>query len=70
LPAAAHRSLSPLVLERVLFVGDGRVGCPVRKRDVEADDCLGCDRLRTARLEADPPVVVCAAERREVLAVD
>lgn len=56
--------------ERVLIVDDGRVRCPVRRRDVEVDDCLGCGRLREARLDADLPVIVCVLGMYEALPAD
>ena len=40
----------------------GRVGCPLRRRDVDADLCAGCGWAHAIELEGDTPCVHCTAE--------
>jgi len=41
------------------FIDDGRVFCPVRRRDVELDLCLACEKLAAVEVDASPPSVRC-----------
>lgn len=43
------------------YGGGERVGCPLRGRDVDVDECQGCPRLKKIDLQADVPYVVCDA---------
>ena len=41
------------------LIDDGRVYCPVRKRDVEFDLCAGCRWTTSIDLKSKPAVVRC-----------
>lgn len=44
------------------IIDEGKVYCPVRKRDVEFDLCAGCGWTTQIDLKANPPVVRCQPE--------
>ena len=44
------------------FIDQGKVYCPVRKRDVEFDLCAGCRWTTSIDLAAKSPVVRCRPE--------
>jgi hypothetical protein len=44
------------------LIDEGRVYCPVRKRDVEFDLCAGCTWTTSLDLKAHAPVVRCPPE--------
>ena len=46
-------------------VGGGRVGCPLRKTDVDIEECLGCGNL-LRMVDGDPPYVVCSGWRTDL----
>ena len=48
------------------FIDQGRVHCPVRKRDVDFDSCAGCRWSTGIDLKATPPVVRCAPEHQPI----
>jgi hypothetical protein len=48
------------------FIDEGRVYCPVRKRDVEFDLCAGCRWTAGIDLKASAPVVRCRPESSPV----
>ena len=55
------------------LIDDGRVYCPVRKRDVEFDLCAGCHWVTSIDLKgntpANAPVVRCRPESTPVWVV-
>ena len=44
------------------LIDQGKVYCPLRKRDVEFDLCAGCSWTTSIDLKATPPVVRCRPE--------
>ena len=41
------------------FIDNGKVGCPVRGRDVETDVCAGCRSLEAIEADGERPYVRC-----------
>ena len=41
------------------FIDHGRVACPLRGRDVEADLCVGCRWIVEVREDGAPPYIRC-----------
>lgn len=48
-------------------IDQGRVCCPLRRRDVEVDLCAGCGWARSIELEGEAPSVHCTAELVRIL---
>ena len=48
-------------------IDDGRVACPLRRRDVEVDLCAGCGWARAIDVDGEAPSVRCTAELVRVL---
>ena len=48
------------------FIDNGRVYCPVRKRDVEVDLCASCRWTASIDLNASAPLVRCRPESSPV----
>jgi hypothetical protein len=48
-------------------IDDGRVACPLRRRDVEVDLCAGCGWAGAIDMEGEAPSVRCRAELVRIL---
>jgi hypothetical protein len=46
------------------FISDGRVPCPLRSYDVEADTCAGCEWVAEVDEQAEHPFVRCQPAAR------
>ena len=49
------------------LIDEGRVRCPLRKREVEVDLCAACGWARGMDAQAEVPFVRCRAELVQVL---
>jgi hypothetical protein len=45
-----------------LLVDDGRVHCPIRKRDIDIDSCAECSRLLEMHIDGWAPFVRCRVD--------
>ena len=50
--------------ERTLLIDGDRVRCPLRKRDVDIEECFSCDQLIDVRIDARHPAIVCRIDLR------
>jgi hypothetical protein len=50
-----------------LLIDQGRVACPLRKRDADLEDCLQCAFAREVAPDAGPPFVSCRPPRKLLL---
>ena len=52
--------------KRIQIIDQGRVFCPVRMRDVDIDQCVGCKRLDGIDVDSRHPHVVCQIEQDDI----
>jgi hypothetical protein len=54
------------VADRAHLIDGGHVMCPIRRRDVDIEECFSCKHLSDVRIDARHPAIVCDVEPRPI----